>query len=161
MESNCLGYTIAALSAHDSSIRGLAAHIISLYVGHLEGSRMGDKEQLLYVLELVRNSLERPGTKLACIITVFLVKAMQILLKPSTFSLLLITTYPILRTLAYIFIHCNISGDEMYSVVNSFLLLKPNMDIMSVPEFYKLFNSSSLEVSFRILIITSFCPANW
>ena len=82
VEFNCLGYTLAALSAHDLAIRGLAAHVLSSYIGHLEGSRFGEKSQVLYILEVVKNSLEKPGTKIACIITVFLVKALQIILKP-------------------------------------------------------------------------------
>ena len=36
--------------------------------------------------------------------------------------------------------------DVMYPVLNSFLLLKPNMDVHNIPEFYKLFNSSAQEV---------------
>lgn len=36
--------------------------------------------------------------------------------------------------------------DHMYSMMNAFLLLKPAMDTGNVPEFYKLFNSSALEV---------------
>jgi len=34
----------------------------------------------------------------------------------------------------------------MYLVVCEFLLLKPDLDVANVPEFYKLFYSSSLEV---------------
>ena len=35
----------------------------------------------------------------------------------------------------------------MYAPINSFLLLKPSLDIADVPEFYKLFNSYAYEVS--------------
>ena len=35
----------------------------------------------------------------------------------------------------------------MYQLVNSFLLLKPAMDVANIPDFYKLFNSSALEVN--------------
>ena len=34
----------------------------------------------------------------------------------------------------------------MYGLLNAFLLLKPSLDVVNVPEFYKLFNSSALEV---------------
>ena len=37
-------------------------------------------------------------------------------------------------------------GDHMYQMVNSFLLLKPALDVGHVPEFYMLFNSSAFEV---------------
>ena len=45
----------------------------------------------------------------------------------------------------------------MYRLVNGFMLLKPSMDIANVPEFYKLFNSSSFEVSlitFYVIVIS-------
>jgi len=46
--------------------------------------------------------------------------------------------------------------DHMYLVVCEFLLLKPSLDVANVPEFYKLFYSARLEVSyqFRVLIIS-------
>jgi len=34
----------------------------------------------------------------------------------------------------------------MYQMVNAFLLLKPSIDTLNVPEFYKLFNSATVEV---------------
>ena len=40
-----------------------------------------------------------------------------------------------------------ISDDHMYGLINGFLLLKPSLDVVNVPEFYKLFNSSAMEVS--------------
>ena len=36
--------------------------------------------------------------------------------------------------------------DHMYQMVNGFLLLKPAIDTLNVPEFYKLFNSATVEV---------------
>jgi len=38
--------------------------------------------------------------------------------------------------------------DHMYLVICEFLLLKPGLDMGNVPEFYKLFYSSRLEVTF-------------
>lgn len=46
-----------------------------------------------------------------------------------------------------------ISDDKFYRAINAFLLLKPKMDFANVPEFYKLFNSTELQVNtilFRI-----------
>ena len=41
---------------------------------------------------------------------------------------------------------CLSSDDHMYGMVNSFLCLKPAVDVLNVPEFYKLFNSATAEV---------------
>ena len=40
----------------------------------------------------------------------------------------------------------------MYSVLCEFLLLKPSIDLQDVPEFYKLYYSSRLEVSESSLV---------
>ena len=37
-------------------------------------------------------------------------------------------------------------AEHLYSLLNSFLLCKPTVDMTNVPEFYKLFNSSSHQV---------------
>ena len=76
--------------------------------------------QIGYLLDCVRNSVETSNGKLPCIITVFLISVMEVFLQPD---------------------------HVMYSVLNSFILLKPNIDVLNIPEFYKLFNSSALEVS--------------
>ena len=47
----------------------------------------------------------------------------------------------------------------MYRIINTFLTLKPDMDISNVPEFYKLFRSSVLEVSFQGYV-KQYCTSN-
>ncbi|CAG2193882.1 URB1 [Mytilus edulis] len=118
IERGCLGYILAALSCHDSTMRGAAYFVLDNFVHHLEGSRFPEKDQILYVMVLLRNSIEKPNIKLPCIITVFLAKAVRLMLK---------------------------AEQHMYQMINSFLYLKPTLDIYNVPEFYKLFNSSTLE----------------
>ncbi|VDI22213.1 nucleolar pre-ribosomal-associated protein 1 [Mytilus galloprovincialis] len=118
IERGCLGYILAALSCHDSTMRGAAYFVLDNFVHHLEGSRFPEKDQILYVMVLLRNSIEKPNVKLPCIITVFLTKTVRLLLK---------------------------AEQHMYQMINSFLYLKPTLDIYNVPEFYKLFNSSTLE----------------
>ncbi|XP_076077212.1 nucleolar pre-ribosomal-associated protein 1-like [Mytilus galloprovincialis] len=118
IERGCLGYILAALSCHDSTMRGAAYFVLDNFVHHLEGSRFPEKDQILYVMVLLRNSIEKPNVKLPCIITVFLTKAVRLMLK---------------------------AEQHMYQMINSFLYLKPTLDIYNVPEFYKLFNSSTLE----------------
>ncbi|XP_061193615.1 nucleolar pre-ribosomal-associated protein 1-like [Saccostrea echinata] len=118
VENQCLSFTFACLSCHDSMMRGAAYHILNNFLSHLQGARFPEAKQVLYFVELVKNSIETPNTKLPCIITLFLAKVSTELLKPE---------------------------DHMYKMLNAFLLLKPAMDTGNVPEFYKLFNSSALE----------------
>ena len=44
--------------------------------------------------------------------------------------------------------------DHMYLMICEFLLLKPSLDVANVPEFYKLFYSASLEVTYQIPVLT-------
>ncbi|CAC5395757.1 URB1 [Mytilus coruscus] len=118
VERGCLGYVLAALSCHDSTMRGAAYFVLDNFLHHLEGSRFPEKDQVLYVMDLLRNSIEKPNVKLPCIITVFLAKVVRLMLK---------------------------AEQHMYQMINTFLYLKPTLDIYNVPEFYKLFNSSTLE----------------
>ncbi|XP_041352192.1 nucleolar pre-ribosomal-associated protein 1-like [Gigantopelta aegis] len=118
VELHCLGYTFAALSSHMPDMRRAAYHILSAFIYHLEGSRIQERTQITCVLEVLRNSCQEANVKLACIISIFLAKAARQQLK---------------------------IDDHMYRIVNTFLTLKPDMDIANVPEFYKLFRSSVLE----------------
>ncbi|XP_060065415.1 nucleolar pre-ribosomal-associated protein 1-like [Ylistrum balloti] len=129
-ETLCLGYTIAALSCHDNGVRGVAYHVLARYLHHLEGARFPEQQQVLYLVSLLRDSVTRPNTKLACIITVFLARMVPLM-----------------------FLH----DDHMYKVMNYFLLLKPAMDITTVPEFYKLFNSSAFEFNVERSWILDLC----
>ena len=57
-----------------------------------------------------------------------------------------------------------ISDDHMYGLINGFLLLKPSLDVVNVPEFYKLFNSSAMEVNILAVIhlhVPIIPPANF
>ncbi|OWF47467.1 nucleolar pre-ribosomal-associated protein 1-like [Mizuhopecten yessoensis] len=129
-ETLCLGYTIAALSCHDSGVRGVAYHVLARYLHHIEGARFPEQQQILYLVTLIRDSVTRPNSKLACIITIFLA-----------------------RMVSLMFVH----DDHMYKVMNYFLLLKPAMDISTVPEFYKLFNSSAFEFKVERSWILNLC----
>ncbi|XP_052239266.1 nucleolar pre-ribosomal-associated protein 1-like isoform X2 [Dreissena polymorpha] len=117
-ETGCLGYAMAALSSHDEDMRCAAMHVIDCYHGHLLVAKIPEKEQLVYFVDLLQNSLPIAKTKLASIITQFLARAAALMLRPD---------------------------EHMYMVINSFLLLKPSLDIQNVPEFFKLFNSSAFQ----------------
>ncbi len=71
------------------------------------------------MIDLLRNSLDRDNQRLPSIIAVFLAETIMVVVEP---------------------------GTVMYKPVMAFLLLKPTLDLTNVPEFYKLFNSSSLQV---------------
>ena len=51
------------------------------------------------------------------------------------------------------------SADHLYPVLNQFLLCKPTLNLDTVPEFYKLFNSSAIEVHLPTLpsLLASSC----
>ncbi|XP_078334635.1 nucleolar pre-ribosomal-associated protein 1-like isoform X1 [Crassostrea virginica] len=118
VENRCLSFTLACLSCHDSVVRGAAYHVLSNFFSQLQGARFPEVKQVLYFLEVVKNSIEKPNTKLPCIITLFLARVTTELLKPE---------------------------DHMYRMLNAFMLLKPAMDVGNVPEFYTFFNSSATE----------------
>ena len=81
METNCLGFTVASLSSHDAQMRGAACYILTRFLEHLEGARFSEREQVAYVLECIKNSIEAANTKVACIITVFQARAIHIMLE--------------------------------------------------------------------------------
>ena len=70
------------------------------------------------MLTLLRNSIEIENQRLSTVITVFLAESILTIIEP---------------------------GTVLYKPLVSFFLLKPILDLTNVPEFYKLFNSSSLD----------------
>ncbi|CAH1799014.1 unnamed protein product, partial [Owenia fusiformis] len=118
LETGCLGYLLMSLSSHDITMRKLGYHTLARFMQQVDGSKFKERDQVLYMLELLRNSMVKPNTKFPCIITLFLGKAVELLLKPDS---------------------------HMYQQVYSFLLIKPSIDVTNIPEFYKFFNSSALE----------------
>ncbi|XP_053396917.1 nucleolar pre-ribosomal-associated protein 1-like isoform X2 [Mercenaria mercenaria] len=118
IQSGCLGYTLASLSSHDENIRNVAQHILDKFQGHLEAARIPEKDQLLYMLHVIKSSIPKTKNKLSSIITQFLARTAKLMLKP---------------------------GDHMYTIINQFLLRKPTLDVGNIPEFFKLFNSSAMQ----------------
>ena len=88
IEKDCLGVMLAALSSHDPSMRSAAYHIIERFYFHLEGARFLEVEQIQYILELLKNSVAASRSKLPCIVTVFLARAVRIMLKAGTVKFL-------------------------------------------------------------------------
>ena len=67
---------------------------------------------------MLKDSIKIENLRLPTVISVFLAEALMILIEP---------------------------GTNLYKPIVSFFLLKPTLDFTNVPEFYKLFNSSSLQ----------------
>ena len=82
IESDCLGLVFTALSSHDLAMRRAACHVIERYRDHLEGARFMEMDQIKYILGLLRDSMSGLKVKLACIVTVFLARAVKVMLKP-------------------------------------------------------------------------------
>lgn len=82
IEKNCLGLAIASLTSHEDSVRSLGATILSTFRGRLEESKFIDKQQVMCMLDALKNGMEGNGFKLSSIVSVFLIRASSILLKP-------------------------------------------------------------------------------
>ncbi|RNA27971.1 Nucleolar pre-ribosomal-associated 1 [Brachionus plicatilis] len=118
IQSNCLAYLFSSLSSDCAKLRMLAYGSLFRFVSHLENSRVYCKNIILYVIDLLRNSLDKENQRVSSVISVFLAETVSIIVEP---------------------------GHKLYKPLVSFYLLKPVLDLANVPEFYKFFNSSSLE----------------
>ncbi|XP_072525453.1 nucleolar pre-ribosomal-associated protein 1 isoform X4 [Salminus brasiliensis] len=115
---HALGVTIVALSSHDLKMRSAAFHVLSSFYEHLEGARFRDKKQLLYLLDSVRNGIQKHNLRISFVHTTYIAKVAQQILRPE---------------------------EHMYLVINKFLLGTPYVGLSRVPDFFKLFYSFDLE----------------
>nr|XP_020468810.1 nucleolar pre-ribosomal-associated protein 1 isoform X2 [Monopterus albus] len=118
VSSHALGVTVMALSSYDPKVRAAAYHVLGCFYQHLEGARFREKRQLLYVMDTVKNGIQRPNQRLSFVMTTYITKVAQLMLKPE---------------------------DHMYMVVNRFLLSHQWLEFRRVPEFFKLFYSFDLQ----------------
>ncbi|KAK7487718.1 hypothetical protein BaRGS_00020985, partial [Batillaria attramentaria] len=115
IQTNCLGFVLAALSSHDALMRSFAYQNLADFYSHVEGAqRLPEKAQLVAFRDVIKESITKENQKLPCIITVFLAHAISVISDP---------------------------GHAMYLPIASFLLLKPALDVKNVPELYHFFNS--------------------
>ena len=63
-------------------MRSAAYHIIERFIDHLDGSRFMEMDQIIYILNLLKDSLGKSRSKLASIVTIFLARAVKVMLKP-------------------------------------------------------------------------------
>ncbi|KAM8769351.1 nucleolar pre-ribosomal-associated protein 1 isoform 2-T2 [Acanthopagrus schlegelii] len=118
ISTHALGVTVMALSSYDSKVRAAAYHVLSCFYQHLEGARIREKRQLLYLLDTVKNGIRQPNQRLPFVLTTYVTKVAQQMLRPE---------------------------DHMYLVLNRFLLSHQSLDFRRVPEFFKLFYGFDLE----------------
>ena len=93
-------------------------------------SRAYFKSAIAYLIDLLKNSLDKENQRLPTVVSVFLAEAVLVITQP---------------------------GTSLYKPIMSFLLIKPTIDLANVPEFYKLFNSSSLQVHKHLNIYVVLC----
>ncbi|XP_034022476.1 nucleolar pre-ribosomal-associated protein 1 [Thalassophryne amazonica] len=115
---HALGVSVMALSSYDLQVRAAGYHVLSCFYHHLEGASFREKRQLLYLLDMVRNGVRQQNQRLPFILTTYITKVAQQMLKPE---------------------------DHMYVVLNRFLLSHQSLDFRRVPEFFKLFYGFDLE----------------
>ncbi|XP_040902942.1 nucleolar pre-ribosomal-associated protein 1 [Toxotes jaculatrix] len=118
VSSHALGLTVTALSSYDPKVRAAAYHVLSCFYQHLEGARVREKRQLLYLMDTVKNGIRQQNQRLPFVLTTYIMKVAQQMLKPE---------------------------DHMYVVLNRFLLSHQSLDFRRVPEFFKLFYGFDLE----------------
>lgn len=117
MMKNCLGYSFAALSSHDSNMRAAGYHILIQLEEQLKLSSFHRKDQYLYLLHFLQNSITDENTKLPFVIAIYMMKVSQILLN---------------------------EGNQLYASITAPLMVKPCLELNLIPEFFRLFNSSNL-----------------
>lgn len=120
---SCLGYTLSCLSLYDRTMRAAAYAVLFRFRHHLRAqstssskARFREKPQILYILNLLRQSHDRALVRIPSLSAAFLSRAVQLTAMP---------------------------WNPAYSSINRYLLLKPRLDLRDVPEFYKLFQSSN------------------
>lgn len=113
-----LGVTVAALSSYDSKVRAAAYQVLGSFYQHLEGARFKEKRQLLYLLDTVKNGIQKQNLRVPFVHVAYIAKVAQQILRPE---------------------------EHMYMVVSRFLLGTQFLDLKRVPDFFKLFYSFELE----------------
>nr|XP_046245595.1 nucleolar pre-ribosomal-associated protein 1 [Scatophagus argus] len=118
VSSHAFGVSVMALSSYDPKVRAAAYHVLSCFYQHLEGARIREKRQLLYLMDTVKNGIRQANHRLPFVLTTYISKVAQQMLKPE---------------------------DHMYVVLNRFLLSHQSLDFRRVPEFFRLFYGFDLE----------------
>ncbi|ROL44240.1 Nucleolar pre-ribosomal-associated protein 1 [Anabarilius grahami] len=118
VSSHALGVTVAALSSSDTKVRAAAYQVLGSFYQHLEGARFREKRQLLYLLDTVKNGIQKQNLQVPFVHVTYIAKVAQQIFRPE---------------------------EHMYMVVSRFLLGTQFLDLKRVPDFFKLFYSFDLE----------------
>ncbi|XP_048837200.1 nucleolar pre-ribosomal-associated protein 1 [Brienomyrus brachyistius] len=118
VSSHALGVTVAALSSYDAKVRAAAYQVLGSFYHHLEAGRFAGKRQLLYLMDTVRNGIRQENLRVPFLLTTYVDKVAQQMLKPE---------------------------EHMYLVINRFLLAHQDLDLKRVPAFFRFFYSFDLE----------------
>lgn len=110
VSSHAMGVTVMALSSFDPKVRAAAYHVLSCFYQHLEGSKFREKsqvnagklasvfkgfmqrntkgfvhlKQLLYLMDMMKNGIRHPNQRLPFVLTTYVTKVAQQMLKPGT-----------------------------------------------------------------------------
>ncbi|XP_067936220.1 nucleolar pre-ribosomal-associated protein 1-like [Watersipora subatra] len=114
IETGVITYVLCSLSSHAEEVRAAARFILYEFRQHMESSVFSETIQGLYTLDLIKESISERNARVAPVITVFIARTLQ--LTPE---------------------------EHMYRVCHNYLLIKPKMEMKLVPEFFRLFYSSS------------------
>ncbi|XP_051521576.1 nucleolar pre-ribosomal-associated protein 1 isoform X2 [Myxocyprinus asiaticus] len=118
VSSHALGVTVAALSSYDPKVRAAAYQILGSFYQHLEGARFQEKRQLLYLLDTVKNGIQKQNQQVPFVHVTYITKVAQQIFKPE---------------------------EHMYVVVTRFILGTQFLDLKRIPDFFKLFFSCDME----------------
>ncbi|XP_067306200.1 nucleolar pre-ribosomal-associated protein 1 isoform X2 [Pseudorasbora parva] len=118
VSSHALGVAVAALSSYDPKVRAAAYQVLGSFYQHLEGARFREKRQLLYLLDTVKNGIQKQNLQVPFVHVAYIAKVAQQILRPE---------------------------EHMYMVVSRFLLGTQFLDLKRIPDFFKLFYSFDLE----------------
>jgi len=123
VDSGAISYAISSLSSTDWFVRAAGYHLLARMVKSMETAKLAQEKQVwLQVLYLLKNGLVSGSSiskcaRLSSLITVYLVRVVEVLLTPLS---------------------------PLYKSVSRSILAKPALDLQSVPEFSRMLNSSDL-----------------
>jgi len=120
VESGALGLAIAALSSRQHTVRSTGYHLLHRIHVQMSSSKLAAEKQVwIHLLDLIKNGVALAKSSKTCLrlpslVTIFLVRSVQILLTP---------------------LH------PMYRAITGFILAKPALDLYNIPEFLRLLHS--------------------
>jgi nucleolar pre-ribosomal-associated protein 1 len=136
IESGCWGYLVASLASSSEDVRLATCHCLSLFKSQLEGARFREKNQIVLLMEVLRNSLSTgdPPTS-----EVDRDEMETTTLSDAPQSLLSVHAQLFAR-LAVLFLR---PESDLYPILCDFLVYRPNLDLKTLPFANLLFYSSS------------------